>query len=369
MTVMRYQLPSCLAVLALVVALAGCGDGIDRGLSRDHIVITDLDPGTGTMAEVGDHVTVIVSGWIYADGARGNPIDLYGDGPVALQLADGKAMPGLIEGLVGMREGGRRRLIIAPEKIGRRFRPARLLSDESLWCEVELVTVARVEIEDVTAGEGEPVKDGDYVEIDYTGWYAAADGTAADQFASSAETGEPARLLLGAGMVNEGLDRGLLGMRPGGERRVTVPPALGYGAEGRDGVRPDATLIYDVKLRRVLGVTTKTLRAGEGAPVLPGQRVSFQLTGWLRNPDGSKGEEFQNSRSLSTPYTTIAGEFKIQPGIELGLRGMRRGELRRVDVPADLAFGDRGWHRGPRTLVPPDHDVIYEIEVLDTPTR
>jgi FKBP-type peptidyl-prolyl cis-trans isomerase len=361
---MRFPLLLTAIIVLTIALLGGCGDEVQDSLARHHLHSEDLTVGDGLAAEPGDHVSARVSGWIYTDGARGNEVDLYGDDVVDLHLVDGKLMPGLLETMLGMREGGTRRVIIAPEKISRRFRPARLLQDEALWCEVELVSVARISVEDVTVGEGDPVGEGDYVEISYSAWHAADDGSRADQIVSSEEAGEPARLLLGAGMVTEGLDRGLLGMRPGGVRRVVVPPALGYGASGKDDIRPGATIIYEVSLEGVLGVTSETLREGDGPPVQPGQRVSFHLAGWLRNEDGTKGEQFEDSRRLATPYSTIAGTFKIQPGLELGLRGMRAGELRRLDVPADLAFGSRGWHRGPKTLVPPDHDIIYEVEVM-----
>jgi len=360
-----WNLIRALALLtACTLLLSGCGDEVGDSLERHHIHLVDLVVGEGDAAGPGDHVTVQIDGWVYDDGAQGARLDLGDDGHLDLHLVQGTIMPGLFEGLAGMREGGKRRLIIAPEKITGRHRPARLMASEALWCEVELVEVAEVEVEDLVVGEGEPVAEGDYVEIAYSAWHVDADGGRGDEIASSVGAGEPARLLLGAGMVNEGLDRGLLGMRPDGVRRVVVPPALGYGAAEKDGIPPGSTIMYEVTLQRVLGVTTETLRQGDGTPVRPGQRVSFHLEGWLRNDDGSKGEQFEDSRRLATPYTSIVGTFKIQPGLELGMRGMNRGGLRRIEVPSDLAFGTRGWHRGPRTLVPPNSDVIYELEVL-----
>lgn len=356
-------------VLAAAVLMSGCGGGIEAELEEHQLAVTDLRIGDGVAAEPGDHVTARIGTWIHAEGAKGRELAHFGSDPVVLTLAEGELMPGLLEGMLGMREGGVRQIVIGPEKITPRFRPHRLLTSEDLWCEVELLAVARVEVEELVVGDGDAVADGDYVEVDYTGWHADSTGAKADQFITSAETGKPARLLLGADMVNEGLDTGLRGMRVGGERRIVVPPELAYGDDGRDSVRPGATLIYEVELLRTLGVTTETLREGTGNPLAPGQRVHFHLAGWLRNPDGGKGEQFQDSRDLSNAYTAIVGSFKVQPGIELGLRGMRRGGLRRVHVPSDLAFGSRGWHRGPRTLVPPDTDVIYEIEVLDGARR
>jgi len=354
-----------LLILLSAVLLAGCGGGIEKDLAENQLHVTEVTVGEGRAAVAGDHVLVRLEAAIFTDGDRGRDLENFGGESWPLHLRDGQAMPGLVEALVGMREGGVKRLVVAPAKIGRKFRPDRLLSDEALWCEVELLSVVDVAVEDLEVGEGRPVAAGQYVEIEYTGWHAGDDGAKADQFISSEESGEPARLLLGAGMVNEGLDRGLLGMSEGGLRRVVVPALLGYGAKGNDGVRPDATLIYELRLRRIFEVATETLREGSGEPLITGQKVSFHLKGWLRQDDGTKGEEFQDSRTLTAPYSTILGSFKIQPGIELGLNGMLRGELRRIHVPSDLAFGSRGWHRGPRTLVPPGADVIYEIDVLD----
>jgi FKBP-type peptidyl-prolyl cis-trans isomerase len=66
---------------------------------------------------------------------------------------------------------------------------------------------------------------------------------------SSTATGRPLRFKVGAGEVPSGLEQGVLGMRLFGRRRLTVPPALAYGSEGRPPrIPPDATLIFDVEL-------------------------------------------------------------------------------------------------------------------------
>lgn len=66
---------------------------------------------------------------------------------------------------------------------------------------------------------------------------------------SSNSIGQPLRFHVGAGDVPSGLDEGVLGMRLFGRRRLTVPPELAYGAEGRPPrIPPRATLIFDVEL-------------------------------------------------------------------------------------------------------------------------
>jgi FKBP-type peptidyl-prolyl cis-trans isomerase len=66
---------------------------------------------------------------------------------------------------------------------------------------------------------------------------------------SSEETGQPLRFQVGAGVVPRGLDEGVIGMRLFGRRRLTLPPTLAFGAEGRPPLIPgDATVVFDVEL-------------------------------------------------------------------------------------------------------------------------
>lgn len=102
---------------------------------------------------------------------------------------------------------------------------------------------------DITLGCGGKVQPGDQVTVDYTGWLT--DGS---QWDSSRSPGrQPFVFPLGEQQVIRGFDIGVMGMRVGGQRRLIVPPALGYGNQGVPPVVPaNATLIIDVQ---VLGVT------------------------------------------------------------------------------------------------------------------
>ena len=65
------------------------------------------------------------------------------------------------------------------------------------------------------------------------------------EFDSSYDRGDPLTFRLGAGQVISGWDRGVRGMREGGRRQLTIPPHMGYGARGIDGViKPDETLVF-----------------------------------------------------------------------------------------------------------------------------
>ena len=64
---------------------------------------------------------------------------------------------------------------------------------------------------------------------------------------------EPLAFTLGAGQVISGFDQGVTGMRVGGQRRLIIPPNLGFGTAGSDPVPPNATLVFDIELLDVQG--------------------------------------------------------------------------------------------------------------------
>lgn len=103
-------------------------------------------------------------------------------------------------------------------------------------------------------GAGALAESGMTVVVHYTGWLfdAAAPDNKGRKFDSSRDRGEPFDFNLGAGQVIKGWDEGVAGMRVGGQRTLTIPPELGYGARGAGGViPPNATLVFDVELLAV----------------------------------------------------------------------------------------------------------------------
>jgi FKBP-type peptidyl-prolyl cis-trans isomerase FkpA len=105
--------------------------------------------------------------------------------------------------------------------------------------------------QDVKVGTGEEAVVGKMVEVHYTGWLydpAKPDKKGA-KFDSSRDRGTPFSFLLGAGRVIKGWDRGVAGMKVGGQRTLIIPPAMAYGAQGAGNViPPNAALIFDVEL-------------------------------------------------------------------------------------------------------------------------
>jgi len=101
-----------------------------------------------------------------------------------------------------------------------------------------------LKVEDLTLGTGDEAVAGKRVKVHYTG--TLTDGS---KFDSSLDRGTPFEFVLGAGQVIQGWDQGVAGMKVGGQRRLTVPPEMGYGARGFPPViPPNSTLVFDVQL-------------------------------------------------------------------------------------------------------------------------
>ena len=99
--------------------------------------------------------------------------------------------------------------------------------------------------QDIVKGKGPGAKAGDTVTVNYVGMNFS-NGV---EFDSSWDSGAAFPVQLGAGTVIEGWDKGLVGMRKGGRRMLTVPPELAYGPEGYPPtIAPNETLIFAIDL-------------------------------------------------------------------------------------------------------------------------
>jgi FKBP-type peptidyl-prolyl cis-trans isomerase len=111
-----------------------------------------------------------------------------------------------------------------------------------------------LKIEDLAPGKGEPVKMGDTVSVHYTG--TLLDGSKFDS--SHDHPGNQPFTTRIPGQVIQGWNRGIVGMKVGGKRKLTIPPSLAYGAQARPGIPANSTLVFDIELLDI--------KAGGGAP-------------------------------------------------------------------------------------------------------
>ena len=96
------------------------------------------------------------------------------------------------------------------------------------------------------------------------------------------------------------------------------------------------------------------IKAGEGAAALPGQEYTLHYTGWLR--DGTK---FDSSVDRGTPFVFIQGRRQVIAGFDAGFIGMKVGGKRRLFIPYQFAYGEKG-----RGRIPPRSELIFDVELL-----
>ena len=99
-------------------------------------------------------------------------------------------------------------------------------------------------IEDIKIGDGQEVEKFNIVTVNYTG--LLEDGTKFDSSLNPGRT--PFRFTVGAGQVIQGWDQGLIGMKIGGKRKLTIPPELGYGSRDNGPIPANSTLIFEIDL-------------------------------------------------------------------------------------------------------------------------
>jgi FKBP-type peptidyl-prolyl cis-trans isomerase FkpA len=108
-----------------------------------------------------------------------------------------------------------------------------------------------LEIGELQPGSGAAITTGQKAVVQYTGWLyeTSAPDKKGKEFDSSRNSGHPFSFVVGAGQVIKGWDQGVLGMKVGERRLLTIPADLGYGDVGAgDLIPPGATLIFDVDL-------------------------------------------------------------------------------------------------------------------------
>ena len=134
------------------------------------------------------------------------------------------------------------------------------------------------EVEDVKVGTGPAVKSGDLVTVHYVGML-----TDGKKFDSSRPRGQPFAVQVGTGRVIRGWDIGLIGMKAGGVRRLTIPPDEAYGEKGVPPViPPNSTLRFEVELWQVAPAASGILqpykcRRVEDTAVAPGLEPLLHL--------------------------------------------------------------------------------------------
>ena len=109
------------------------------------------------------------------------------------------------------------------------------------------------------------------------------------------------------------------------------------------------------------GLRYEDHKVGDGPVATAGQTVQVHYTGWLDAGDGKKGTKFDSSVDRGRPFAFPLGAGRVIRGWDEGVAGMKVGGKRTLYIPANLGYGARGAGR----LIPPNSDLIFDVEVLN----
>ncbi|MEV0011173.1 FKBP-type peptidyl-prolyl cis-trans isomerase [Streptomyces sp. NPDC047973] len=243
----------------------------------------------------------------------------------------------------------------------------------------------------ISEGDGAALKNGDAIQVNYLG--QAWDST--KPFDNSFDRKQPFDLTLGAGMVIQGWDKGLVGQKVGSRVQLVIPPDLGYGAQGQGDIKPNATLVFVVDIVKA----TQIPKSAEGTKVAQ-DNVDLPKVG--TNTDGkapsvkipksdppkklvsnyvleSKGEVVKETDSVVVNYvgqlwkdgktfdsTYQTGKTQTFPlaqvtlkGLKSGLVGKKVGSRVLLVIPPDQAFGDQE-----QQAIPKNSTLVFAVDLL-----
>ncbi|MFE6977314.1 FKBP-type peptidyl-prolyl cis-trans isomerase [Streptomyces sp. NPDC057682] len=244
----------------------------------------------------------------------------------------------------------------------------------------------------ISEGDGATLKNGDAIQVNYLGQSWDSD----KPFDNSFDRKQPFDLTLGAGMVIQGWDKGLVGQKVGSRVQLVIPPDLGYGAQGQGDIKPNATLVFVVDVLKAQQIPT----SAKGTEV-PQTDVALPKVG--TNTDGkaptvkiptktdppkklvsnyvleSKGDVIKETDSVIVNYvgllwkdgktfdsTYATGKTQTFPLAQVTLKGLKDGLIGKkigsrvlLVIPPDQAFGDKE-----QQSIPKNSTLVFAVDVL-----
>ena len=148
---------------------------------------------------------------------------------------------------------------------------------------------------------------------------------------------------------------------PEGEAAEALGEAVGKGGIQIPGQQVDVTLPLLPETEpgetrtATSGLQWTTLTKGQGTQIGPGQRARVHYVGTLSN-----GTKVDSSRDRGEPLSFVIGKDSVIRGWHQGVAGMKVGEVRKLTIPPELAYGVRGQP----PVIPPNSTLVFEIELL-----
>ncbi|MGW8389763.1 FKBP-type peptidyl-prolyl cis-trans isomerase [Pseudoduganella sp. HUAS MS19] len=394
---MKNSMFKAIAILACAAALTACGGGSNNEPTTplppqpSYSLATTEVVGTGEASVAnGDLVSFYAAGFLYDETKPGKKGDQFlfarAGAPQVATVGVGALIPGVDQGLVGMKVNGKRTWLI-PANMA--FGPAgftdasgkvQVPANTAVVYELEVVaftTLSLVPKIDTVIGTGAIAATRNLVTINYTGYLH--DESKTDKKGAQFETSTaPFSFLLNVDSRIQGWDLGILGMKVGGKRTLLVPANMAWGKDGRKDnagnviVPPNTAVVYDIELTAVnasppaqttqpaFKITDDVTGTGTLAAA-KGHTLSVQYSGYLYNDSvtDKKGLRFDTSRITGTPLSVKLGDNKVIQGWETGLIGVKAGGKRTLIIPADQAYGNSS-----QGSIPANAPLIFEIEVI-----
>ncbi|HKI79574.1 MAG TPA: FKBP-type peptidyl-prolyl cis-trans isomerase [Ignavibacteriaceae bacterium] len=264
-------------ILFALLIIAGCTKSPDTIQKDSGLIYVDDTLGTGDTAKIGDLVSFHFEAWkildstdIFTDWSKDSTRKSSSLGgtrmmgrPMKYLLGSGKFVPGIDEGIEGMKTGGTRTIIIPASLAYKDKGAGPIPPNTSLKIQITLLStkegiVAKrwdvdstkfkttkdgLKYQILEEGTGEKLDSGDVVTIHYTGYLL--DGT---KFDSSVERDEPLKFRYKIQSFIKGFQEGLGLMKKRTKAELIVPPNLGYGDKSLGKIKPNSTLIFDIEI-------------------------------------------------------------------------------------------------------------------------
>lgn len=243
----------------------------------------------------------------------------------------------------------------------------------------------------ISEGDGAKLKNGDAIQVNYLG--QSWDST--KPFDNSFDKGQPFDLTLGAGMVIQGWDKGLVGQKVGSRVQLVIPPDLGYGEQGQGDIKPNATLVFVVDVVNA----TQVPKSAKGTAVaqdnidLPkvgtntdgkAPTVTFPkgnppkklVSNYILESDGAVtketdsivvnyeaflwkgGKKFDSTYDTGKTATFPLAQITVK-GLKNGLVGKKVGSRVLLVIPPDQAFGGEA-----QQTIPANSTLVWSVDIL-----
>ncbi|XP_036595283.1 peptidyl-prolyl cis-trans isomerase FKBP9 [Trichosurus vulpecula] len=276
----------------------------------------------------------------------------------------GWLIPGMDKGLLGMCVGEKRIITIPPFlAYGEDGDGKDIPGQASLVFDVALLDLHNpkdgIAVENTFLPEDceRRSRPGDFLRYHYNA--SLLDGTLFDSSYSRNRTFDT---YIGQGYVIAGMDEGLLGVCIGERRRITIPPHLGYGEEGRGNIPGSAVLVFDIHIidfhnpSDSVNITSRYKPHNCSILSKKGDYLKYHYNASLM--DGTK---LDSTLNLGKTYNIVLGSGQVVLGMDMGLRDMCVGEKRTVVIPPHLGYGEAGVVGE----VPGSAVLVFDIELLD----